>query len=376
MKAKQYPNGALGSDAQTIPAMGGGMLDMAIATFNNVGAVKEVGALEFPFLFNSAEEVDFIMDGPVGQKLKGKLAEQGVVVVSVFEFGFRHYHTRKNSPIKTADDFKGKKLRVQPSPVYIDFVNGQGANAMPMNFAETYTALEQGTIDGMSNPLVNVLDGKFYEVTPNLTITNHIYQPSFLGFSKKVFDQLTNDERKIIMEAGAEASVYQRKLSREVAARTLDILKNEKKMDVYVLAPAELDKMRERAKPVIAKFTQSIGPDFVGELMFAIDRRVETRRLRLPAQTLFTRGTAQDRRKRAAPAAPRMREPQYRLASRVFGKALPLPRRQFARHHLHDRPGGALHLCQRPHRTAARFRPRRSICHRDWPPATSQSTKW
>ncbi len=272
MKAKLFSNGVLGNDGQSMSALQGGSLDMMVGTLNNFGGtVKETLALEFPFLFKSAEEADFIMDGPIGKKLKDKMEEKGIVDLAFFELGFRHFHTRKGNQIKTAEDFKGKKLRVQTTAVYIDLVNALGANAVPMGFNETYTGLEQGTIDGMSNPLINVLDGKYYEVSQYLAITNHVYQPSFLGMSKKLWDKLTADEKKIVQEAATEAGLYQRKLSREVAAKSLEDLKA-KKMEVTVLPPAELDKMREKLKPVIEKHTQLIGPAFVGEMMSELQK--------------------------------------------------------------------------------------------------------
>ena len=272
MKAKLFSNGVLGNDGQSMSALQGGSLDMMVGTLNNFGGtVKETLALEFPFLFKSAEEADFIMDGPIGKKLKDKMEEKGIVDLAFFELGFRHFHTRKGNQIKTAEDFKGKKLRVQTTAVYIDLVNALGANAVPMGFNETYTGLEQGTIDGMSNPLINVLDGKYYEVSQYLAITNHVYQPSFLGMSKKLWDKLTADEKKIVQEAATEAGLYQRKLSREVAAKSLEDLKA-KKMEFTVLPPAELDKMREKLKPVIEKHTQLIGPAFVGEMMSELQK--------------------------------------------------------------------------------------------------------
>jgi len=272
MTAKLFSNGVLGNDGQSLAGLQGGTLDMMIGTLNNFGGtVKETLALEFPFLFKTAEEADFVMAGPTGQAIREKMTEKGVIPLAYFELGFRHFHTRKGNQIKTADDFKGKKLRVQTTAVYVDLVNALGANAVPMGFNETYTGLEQGTIDGMSNPLINVLDGKYYEVSQYLAITNHVYQPSFLGLSKKTWDKLSADEQKIVQEAATEAGVFQRKLSRDVAAKSLDDLKA-KKMEVTVLPPAELDKMRERLKPVIEKHTQSIGPVFVAEMMSELEK--------------------------------------------------------------------------------------------------------
>jgi tripartite ATP-independent transporter DctP family solute receptor len=272
MNTKVYSGGVLGNDLQSISGLQGGSLDMMIGTLNNMGgSIKENLVLEFPFLFNNAAEADFVLDGPVGQKLKDKMAEKGIINLAYFELGFRHFHTRKGHQIKTAEDFKGQKLRVQTTAVYIDLVNALGANAVPMGFSETYTGLEQGAIDGMSNPLINILDGKYNEVTQYLAITNHVYQPSFLGMSKKLWDKLSAEEKKIVQEAATEAGIYQRKLSRDVADKSLEELKA-KKMEVTVLPPAELNKMREILKPVIEKHTQIIGPAFVGEVMAELDK--------------------------------------------------------------------------------------------------------
>jgi TRAP-type transport system periplasmic protein len=267
-----FHGGVLGGDVQMISAMQGGTMDMMIGTVNLLSAnEKEYGVFEFPFLFKTAEEADAVLDGPIGKELFDKLQSRGLVGLSYYELGYRSFHTRTNKPIKTADDFVGKKLRVQPTTVYIDFVNSLGGNAVPMNFAETYTGIEQGVIDGMSNPLINIVDGKYYEVSPNLAITNHIYQPSWLGMSKKTWDKLSDEEKGIIQSAANESRDYQRKLSREMAVKSLAELKK-KNMVITEFPAAELEKMREKSKSVIAKHTQLIGPDFVARVYAEIEK--------------------------------------------------------------------------------------------------------
>lgn len=269
IQVKLFANGVLGPDVQGISAMQGGTLDMMVGTVNLLaGNIKEFTVLDFPFLFQTAKEADALVDGPIGQRLFAKLPERGLVGLAYFELGFRHFHTR-NRPIRTADQLAGLKLRVQPAPMYIDLVNAFGANAVPMPFPETYGALEQGAIDGMSNPLINIADGKYYEVSKFVTITNHIYQPSWLGMSKKTYDKLSDEEKKIIVDAAQEARLYQRKTSREMEAVALETLKKNG-MEVIVLPPAEIAKLREKAKPVLAKFSQTVGPEFVAEVQAEI----------------------------------------------------------------------------------------------------------
>ena len=117
------------------------------------------------------------------------------------------------------------KMRVIPTPIYVEFMNAIGANAVPMPFTETYTALEQGAIDGMTNPLLNIADGKYNEVSKHLTLTNHMYTPQAVIVSKKFWDKLSADEKKILQDAASETAVFQRKVARDEAAKALEELK-------------------------------------------------------------------------------------------------------------------------------------------------------
>ena len=263
--SSRSPAGCSGPDLQTVSAMQGGTIELTVMNASLLaGNVKEMAVLDFPFLFNTAEEADAVVDGPVGQKLFDKLPDRGLVGLAYCDLGFRHMNNEKR-PITKAEDLDGLKMRVIPTPIYVEFMNAIGANAVPMPFTETYTALETGAIDGMTNPLLNITDMKFYEVTKYLTITNHMYNPQAVIMSKKTWDKLSEDEKKIIQEAATEATAYQRKVTRETNAKALEPLKAEG-MEVTELPPEEIAKLKEKAKPVIEKYTQSIGPEFVAAL--------------------------------------------------------------------------------------------------------------
>jgi tripartite ATP-independent transporter DctP family solute receptor len=264
IKVQLFPGGTLGPDLQVVSAMQGGTIDLNVMNASLLaGNVKEMAVLDFPFLFNSVQEADAILDGPIGRKLMDKLPARGLVGLTYFELGFRQMHTARR-PIAKADDLKGLKMRVIPTPIYVDFMNALGSNAVPMPFTETYTALEQGAIDGMTNPLLNILDGKYNEVTKNLTLTNHMYTPQIVIMSKKTWDRLSPAEQKIMREAAAEASVFQRKVARDEGVKVLDALR--KSMKVIDLGPEEVARLREKAQPVIQKHTQAVGADFVAEV--------------------------------------------------------------------------------------------------------------
>jgi tripartite ATP-independent transporter DctP family solute receptor len=251
--------------------MQGGTVEMTVMNASLLaGNVKEMAIFDFPFLFSNTKEADAIADGPIGRRLLDKLQERGLVGLAYWDLGFRQIHTVKK-PITKADDFSGLKMRVIPTPIYTEFMKDMGASPVPMPFTETYSALEQGAIDGMTNPLLNILDGKFNEVSKYLTLTNHMYTPQAVIVSKKFWDKLSPVEQKILREAAQETALYQRKVARDEAAKVLAELKK-RGMTVNELPPAEIAKMRERAKPVIDKFTRELGEPMVKEIYAAVEK--------------------------------------------------------------------------------------------------------
>jgi tripartite ATP-independent transporter DctP family solute receptor len=262
---RTFPGGALGPDLQVVSAMQGGTIDLNVMNASLLaGNVKEMSVLDFPYLFESAQEADGVLDGPIGKTLIDKLPAKGLVGLAYWDLGFRQMHTR-NKPVAKADDLRGLKMRVIPTPIYVDFVNAVGANAVPMPFTETYTALEQGAIDGMTNPLLNILDGKYQEVSKHLVLTNHMYTPQIVIVSKRTWDKLSEEERKILQEAATETTAFQRKVAREEAAKVLDEAKKAG-MTIHQLPPEEIAKLRERAQPVMQKHTKDIGEEFVAQV--------------------------------------------------------------------------------------------------------------
>ena len=264
IKVKLFGGGALGKDTAVVSAMQGGTIDMCVMNSSLlVGVAKEFGVLDFPFAFNDEKEAYAVVDGPFGKKLHDKLSEKGLIGLSYWELGFRHFHNSKR-PIAKLEDLQGLKIRVIETPLYIDFMNAMGANATPIPFPELYTALEQKTVDGGTQPYINLVNAKLYEVQKFLSLTRHMYNPQSLLLSKKTWDKLSNDEKKIILDAANEARDYQRQISRERNAQALETLK--KSMQVNELPPQELAKMREKAKPVIDKYTKELGEPLVKEM--------------------------------------------------------------------------------------------------------------
>jgi tripartite ATP-independent transporter DctP family solute receptor len=186
------------------------------------------------------------------------------VGITYWDNGFRNI-TNSRRPITRLDELSGVKLRVMQNAVALDAFRAIGANPVPMAFSELYTALETRTVDGQENPLVIIQTSKFYEVQKYLTISRHVYTPFVVLAGKKWWDGLSADEQKVVQDVGNRTREYQRTVSRSMVEQSLQDLRA-KGMQINELSPAEMAKVRERVKPTVEKYTQSIGVATVQEL--------------------------------------------------------------------------------------------------------------
>ena len=271
IKVRLFAGGQLGGDLQTVSALQGGTLDITVLNAGLlVGQVKEFGLFDLPFLFESGKQADAVVDGPFGQKLAATLPAKGLVGLGYWELGFRNV-TNSRRPITKAEDIAGLKIRVVQSPLYIELFNVLGANAVPLPFPEVYTALEQKTVDGQENPVSVVLNAKFSEVQKNLTFTRHTYNPQIVLASKRVWDRLDAEEKRLIEEAAAEAKAYQRQVNRDAEAKMVEQLKAAG-MQLVELSPAETVRLREKAQPVVRKFSDGVNETALKELQAELEK--------------------------------------------------------------------------------------------------------
>jgi len=266
IKVNLFFNGTLGSDQAVVSSMKGGTIEMSVMNSGILASeAKELAIFDFPFLFANEKESDAIVDGPVGKKMHALLEQKGLVGLAYWELGYREM-TNSKRPLNKVEDIEGLKLRVIPNPINLDWVKALGANPTPMAFPEVYGGLEQKAIDGQENPISVIAANKFWEVQKYVAMTNHQYNPQSVIFSKKVWDTLTPAEKKILDVAAEEAATVQRKESRAALAANLELLKKNG-MTVTQFSPAEVAKLREKMKPVIAKYSANVGEATVNEVM-------------------------------------------------------------------------------------------------------------
>ena len=271
LKVQTYFSATLGDDLKMTEALQSGTQEITIpSTSPLVGIVKEFGIFDFPFLFNTAEEADAILDGPIGKKLLEKLPEHRLIGLAYWENGFRNV-TNSKHPINTIDDFKGLKLRTMQNQVHIDAFKKLGANPTPMAFSEVFTALESKTVDGQENPLATIKSNKYYEVQDYLSLTKHVYTPFVFLVSKKFWDSLSPEEQKILQDAAVEAGKYQRELSRQEDKKALEELKKTG-IEINEVSDEQRQKMAKAIKPVIDKYAKEFGEDLVNEMYHELEK--------------------------------------------------------------------------------------------------------
>lgn len=260
MKVRAIGAAALGPDNQMQQALIGGAQEMMVgSTATLVGISKEMAIWDTPFLISNAKEADILLDGPIGDRVRAKLEDKGLVGLAYWENGFRNLTNSKRA-ITKMEDLNGIKLRVMQNNVFLTSFQTLGANAIPMAFSELFSALETNTVDGQENPFNTILSSKFYEVQKYMTVTNHVYSPWIVTVSKKYWDQLSKDEQKILSDAAKTSRDFERKDTRDEASKAMANLKD-KGMQINELSPAESARMRDKLTKVYALIAADVGMD-------------------------------------------------------------------------------------------------------------------
>lgn len=253
-----FPNRQLGDERQMLEGMRFGTIDAGIITNAVIAQLEPAFQVnDLPFLFANEAQAHKVLDGAVGAELAKRLATKGIVVLGYMEGGFRNMVNNKR-PVSTPADVQGVKYRVMQNPMFIDMFNSLGGAAVPMAWGETFTAVQQGTIDGLEMPLAVVDASKYYEVTKFLSLTNHTYSMNGLLISKRALDKLSPEQRKVVLAAGKSATLTQRQIAASDAKKILVGLEQK---GMKVNAITDVNAFRKSVAPVYDKFRKSdVGP--------------------------------------------------------------------------------------------------------------------
>ena len=169
--------------------------------------------VSLPFIYDSVEDADAKFDGEAGEKLKEILGEYGLHCMGIAENGFREL-TNSVREVKSVDDMKNLKIRVAGSNLLMECYKRWGADATNLNWSETYTALQQNTVEGQENPLPAIDAASVQEVQPYCSMWDAIYDCLFFCINQEIYDGLTSEQQAVVDEAGQKAVEYERYINR------------------------------------------------------------------------------------------------------------------------------------------------------------------
>ena len=265
-----YPSTQLGSDKEVLESIKVGIAQMNLPGPAVLGGfVKDATILSLPYLFDTQEIADKVVDGPWGQALSKKLEKAGFVGLGYGDFGYRNV-TNNVRPITKLEDFHGLKLRVMQNPSHIAVFRALGANPTAMALPEVFSACQQGAIDGQENPLKNISSNKFHEVQKYLTLSQHAYEWVLFVVGKRWFDKLTPEQQQIIHEGCDIAKDYMRKAVQQDDAEALEEIKAAG-VQVTELSPEEAKRIKDTAWKVVEEEGNKVNKEFFAELLKAID---------------------------------------------------------------------------------------------------------
>lgn len=278
VKVELYPNGVLGSQDEMFEMARKNTIQAVIPPEGVIGRwYPEIQAFGIPFLYSSLPVAWAVQDGPLGAELKEKMLEKtGLRTLGIADVGgFTVFATNKR-PIRTAADLKGLKIRTMTHEGHIATIRALGGSPVPMTFAEVYTSLQTGVIDGHFNPISAMITFRMYEVQKYLSLTGHLYGAMYLMINNDFFESLPANYQTALVIAGRQASVAARGINRIMEANGLEFLRS-KGMTIVTPTPAAIEEMKEMAQPVVIKMLKGkFGDAWVDKILDAVHKAEAT----------------------------------------------------------------------------------------------------
>ena len=258
-RVKLFLNGQLGSEQDTVNDAALGTLDMSLLAINNITPFSPtVGIFTLPYVILSLDDAVKLTQGPIGQELvENTIRDAKVRIIGWTYTGFRVL-TNSKKPVRTVADLEGLIIRVPKNEIMLDTYKSWGINATPMAWSETFTALQQGVVDGQDNPYLTVHSMKFYEVQKYVTNIRYIFSIEPLIVSEMIFQDLDVLTRAMLIEAGKAATQHSADhLRKSEAAIKEDLIA--RGMEISDPADDEKEFIERATQAVWPKFYESIG---------------------------------------------------------------------------------------------------------------------
>lgn len=252
VRIRIYPDAQLGTQRESMELMQNGALDMVKSNAAELEAFSPAySAFNLPYLFRDKGHYYSVTGGEVGKEILNSSKNSGFIGVTYYDAGARSFYTSK--PIKTPEDLKGLKVRVQPSPSAIAMVKALGGSPTPLAYGELYTALQQGVVDAAENNIPSFSLSRHSEVSKYYSMDEHTMVPDVLVVSTKTYDSLTAEQQEALMEAAKASSEYMKELWAESEAKER---KKAEKMGVTFVEP-DKNAFVQAVQPMYAEIASS-----------------------------------------------------------------------------------------------------------------------
>ena len=214
LSIQMFPAMQLGGEKEMIEQAQVGAVQIARISVGALGpVVNEVDVFNLPFVFRDEAHMRKVIDGPIGQELLAKAAndpKSSLIPLGWMDGGTRNVYSKK--PLKTPAEFKGQKIRMMGNPIFVETMNAMGGNGVAMGFNELYSAMQTGVVDGAENNPPTYLTQNHYQITKFYNLTGHLIIPEIFVFSKKSWEQLSKADQELIRKLSREAQAEQRQL--------------------------------------------------------------------------------------------------------------------------------------------------------------------
>ena len=259
VRVEVWPNSSLYKDREEIEALQLGAVQMLAPSLSKFGplGVTEFEVFDLPFLFSGYDALRRVTQGPVGRAILEKLEAKGIVGLSYWDNGFKVFSAQR--PLRTPADFRGLRMRVQPSMVLEDQMRALGAQPQILAFSDVYPALRAGVVDGAENPVSNLWTQRMHEVQRQVTLTFHGYLGYATIVNKRFWESLPRDVRAQLERAMAEATEYANQIAREKNEADLARLRAAGTTKVYAPTAAERLALKRALAPVHAQAEARLG---------------------------------------------------------------------------------------------------------------------
>ena len=269
IKINVFPGAQLGGEVKQIQAARTGTQDIVVTGEAPVeNTVKEYTVFSFPYLFNSVDQANGVLQGPIGREMLDLLPRYNLIGLGFISALERNIFTN-GKVIRSASDMRGLKIRVIQGPGYVKAYEALGAQPTPMAYTELYMALQNGAVDAAENSPDVFLQDRFVEVSKTYVMAKVMYMPALIIMSKAKFDALSPEHRTIMQEAAAEAVVFANEHYRKDYAASLETMKKSKIEIVEpdlasfrVTAPAVHETLLKEfpmARPWLVKIKAAVG---------------------------------------------------------------------------------------------------------------------